>query len=61
MKAPIKNVFTGLKEKMRFLNREVETIRRFNKILELKNTNHIMKHSLDRLNSWNIRNYRRKS
>ena len=51
MKAPIKNVFTGLKEKMRFLNREVETIRRVNKILELKNTNHIMKHSLDRLNN----------
>ena len=23
MKAPIKNVFTGLKEKMRFLNRDV--------------------------------------
>lgn len=61
MKAAIKNVFTGLKEKMRILNREMETIRRFNKIIELKSTNHIMKHSLDRLNSWNIRNYRRKS
>lgn len=58
MKAATINVFRGLMENMRNLNREMETIKRMNKILELKNTNPVMKNSLDRLNSWNIRNYR---
>lgn len=45
-------------ENMGNLNREMETIKRMNKILELKNTNPVMKNSLDKLNSWNIGNYR---
>lgn len=58
MKAATINVFRGLMENMGNLNREMETIKRMNKILELKNTNPVMKNSLDRLNSWNIGNYR---
>ena len=58
MKAATINVFRGLMENMGNLNRKMETIKRMNKILELKNTNPIMKNSLDRLNSWNTGNYR---